>query len=96
MAQNNDRYNLTLPYEVWNDITISPGAKLLYGEIRHQIDKDTKDWYMLNAKELAYKFNVTSSAVEKWIKQLKDNNFIKVVFNHGKNYPCGRCIWLKY
>ncbi len=73
-----------IPATVRYDKDLIPNAKLLFAEITALQGKDgyiyTKDEYFSRV------FNVTKNNITKWIRQLRDKNYIKVQFEYkGKS-----------
>lgn len=84
-------YYAIIPANVrYSDIT--PNAKLLYGEITCLCNKEgycyaTNDYF-------SKLYNVSKISISKWIKELKDNNFIKteIIYKEGSKEILNRYI----
>lgn len=65
--------SIRIPSQVWYNRNLSDNAKLLYGYVdRTKIN----NWSLVTNKELAKEMNVSVRSISRWIRQLKEENFI--------------------
>jgi DNA-binding PadR family transcriptional regulator len=79
-------YYAILPAEVRYSTEISSSSKLLYAEITALCNKEGFCW--ASNSYFAELYKVSRGTISKWIKQLEQNSFIRVVYMHnerGKN-----------
>src|SRR5690625_180640 len=76
-------YYAIIPATVRYDKRLTDGAKLLYGEITALCNEKGYCW----AKDSYFSslYEVSKSTIQRWIKQLEDNGYIKrlVIYDEG-------------
>lgn len=79
----NPNYYAIIPAEVRYDENLRANAKLLYGEITALTQKNGECW--ASNSYFAKLYNVDSSAISKWIKNLKDSGYITIEYIRADN-----------
>lgn len=79
MDSNTPNFNLNIPSEVAYDFNLHPGAILTYAEIKGLCKKTGECWaeneYLANLR------NVSERTIQRFLKELEDNNHIIIFFN---------------
>ncbi len=76
MKKNLDNLNcIVIPPNVRFDIRLSPGAKILFGEICSQCNETGS--CICNTKYLADLYSVDVTTVSRWIRELRRNKYIE-------------------
>lgn len=81
MSEEKKSYYAIIPANVRYDKSITPNAKLLYGEITALCNEKGYCWASNNY--FAELYGVTPQAISKWINSLSDNGFIKLEKNES-------------
>ncbi|QDP64609.1 MAG: hypothetical protein GOVbin2006_20 [Prokaryotic dsDNA virus sp.] len=89
---NKPSYYAIIPANVRYDETLTPNAKLLYAEITALCNMNGK--CIASTNYFATLYNVSRVSIQKWLKQLEDNNHIfrKVVYKEGSKQILHRYI----
>jgi hypothetical protein len=75
---NNKSYYAIIPANVRYDNSLTPNAKLLYGEITALCNEKGFCW--AKNEYFAELYNKTEISISKWIKALSDKNYIKLEY----------------
>lgn len=76
-------YYAILPANVRYDKRLSANAKLLYCELSALAN--VKGYCYASNKYFSELFSVDSRSVQKWLSTLKNNGYIKIVYNDNKD-----------
>tara|TARA_R100000655_G_scaffold51305_1_gene88999 strand:+ start:21047 stop:21805 length:759 start_codon:yes stop_codon:yes gene_type:complete len=89
-------YYAIIPAEVRYSTDISSSSKLLYAEITALCNKEGFCW--ASNSYFAELYKVSRGTISKWIKQLEENLFVRVVYMHnekGKNIDMRKIYLIK-
>ncbi len=89
---NKPSYYAIIPANVRYDETLTPNAKLLYAEITALCNMNGK--CIASTNYFATLYNVSRVSIQKWLKQLEENNHIfrRVVYKEGSKQILHRYI----
>ena len=76
-------YYAIIPAYVRYDKTLTPNAKLLYGEITALCNE--KGYCFATNKYFSDLYSVSNTSISKWISQLKDSGYIKIKMLYKEN-----------
>lgn len=79
---SNTSYYAVIPASVRYDASVTPNAKLLYGEITALCGKEGYCW--ASNKYFADLYRVSGSAISEWVQSLKKAGHIKVVIDQSR------------
>ena len=78
-------YWAVIPANVRYDKSLSPNAKLLYGELTALCKKEGYAW--ASNKYFANLYQVDRSSISHWIKKLQDRGYIRLKFIYADDKP---------
>src|SRR5690625_3293592 len=89
-------YYAIIPANVRYDKNICSSAKLLYGEITSLCNKNGRCW--ATNKYFSELYSVTTVTISKWVRELKDNGYIKseLIYKEGTKEILNRYLTLVY
>ncbi len=90
--ENKKGYYAIIPANVRYDESLTPNAKLLYGEITALCNEKGFCW--ANNKYFAELYKVSKVSISKWISQLKSSGYvnIEIIYNEGSKEILNRYI----
>ena len=74
--EKNGGYFAIIPYDVLHDDNLSSSEKIFYAEITRLSNQEGYCW--ASNKHFSESHSVKRSTISHWIKNLKENNYIKV------------------
>lgn len=88
-------YHIIIPANVRYDESLSPSAKLLYGEIIGTCDAE-EGYPRASNRYFADLYNVSCITVSRWVRELRDGGYIKaeIIYKDGTKEIIGRKIYL--